>query len=116
MSDDKTPSTLMCALAGLGGAAAVVGVMHLLAGKEKSAFGVLTREDWTRAREEGREEEYAKQAQAEVDAATAIVLEKLEAFNQNRNQTTHEAHQQALRDLGRARDLLPIRHSGMSRF
>lgn len=116
MSGDKYFSTFECALMGLGGAAAVYGAMCMFAGKEKSSFGVLTREDWTRAREEGHEEEYAKQAQAEVDAATAIVLEKLEAFNQNRNQTTHEAHQQALRDLGRARDLLPIRHSGMSRF
>jgi superfamily II DNA/RNA helicase len=36
MSDDKNPSTLMCALVGIGGAAAVVGVMSLIAGKPKA--------------------------------------------------------------------------------
>lgn len=43
MSDDQKPgpSTLTCALVGLGGAAAVVGVLHLIAGKKSEKIGVL---------------------------------------------------------------------------
>jgi len=43
MSDDQKsgPSTLMCALAGLGGATAVCGVMYLFGRKDEKKFGAL---------------------------------------------------------------------------
>jgi len=44
MSDDQKPgpSTLTCALVGLGGAVAVVGVLHLIAGKQSEKIAALT--------------------------------------------------------------------------
>lgn len=42
MSDDKTPSTLMCALMGLGGAAVAYGAMCMFAGRSEKMAGLMT--------------------------------------------------------------------------
>ena len=41
MSDDKSPSTFMCALAGIGGAAVAYGAMCMFAGKTDEKIGAL---------------------------------------------------------------------------